>query len=130
MPQLNKGGKWVFGWVVVSKNHQIQIPQESYSEYGFQSGETVYFTRGSRRSGGFGVGRQDIFLRNERIRSRIILPEIMGENMRINIPPEINIRPGERLLAVRGSNYALGFLQFGPIYDEALNHSGIGVFVS
>lgn len=129
MPQLNKGGKWIFGWVVVGKNHQIQVPQESYNEYGFQSGETIFFTRGSRRSGGFGVGRQDILASNERIRSRIILQGNMGEKMQIIIPPEINIKPGERLLAARGSYYALGFLQFSPIYEEALKHSEIGIFV-
>ena len=57
MPQMNKGGKWVFGWCVVGTNREIQIPPEAYAEYGFQSEELVIFLHGSRRSGGFSVGR-------------------------------------------------------------------------
>ena len=43
MPQITKGGKWVFGWVVVGQNRQIVIPPEAYAEYGFQPGEAVIF---------------------------------------------------------------------------------------
>ena len=36
MPQLVKGGKWVFGWIVVGRLKKIRIPPEAYNEYGFQ----------------------------------------------------------------------------------------------
>jgi len=26
MPQLAKGGKWVFGWVVLGQNYELSIP--------------------------------------------------------------------------------------------------------
>jgi hypothetical protein len=53
MPQLTKGGKWVFGWCVVGLDGEIQIPPEAYIEYGFQPDETVVITLGSRHSGGY-----------------------------------------------------------------------------
>jgi hypothetical protein len=57
MPQLAKRGKWVFGWVVVGKQRTITIPPDAYREYGFQAGDEVIFLRGSKRSGGFSMGR-------------------------------------------------------------------------
>jgi hypothetical protein len=52
MPQLEKGSKWVFGWVVVQAGIKITVPLEAYREYGFQGGEEIVFTRGSRSSAG------------------------------------------------------------------------------
>jgi hypothetical protein len=59
MPQLEKGGKWIFGWVVVRAGKGIVVPPEAYREYSFQAGDKVAFTRGSRSSCGFGIGRAD-----------------------------------------------------------------------
>ena len=39
MSQLGKGGKWVFGWVVVRAGKKITVPPEAYSEYGFRAEE-------------------------------------------------------------------------------------------
>ena len=130
MPQLSKGGKWIFGWVVVNENRKIRIPPEAFSEYGFCSGEVVLFTHGSRTSGGFSLGRQTILLKNEKINIRSIAKGILEENMVIYLPPAIDAQPGERLLAVRGSRFALGFIQRGPIYTTALHHTDIEVFTS
>ena len=44
MPQLSKGGKWIFGWVVVDDTRKIRIPPEAFGEYGFRMGEGVLFT--------------------------------------------------------------------------------------
>jgi hypothetical protein len=44
------------------------------------------------------------------------------------LPPEVEAQAGDRLLAVRGSGYALGFLAQGPIYEEALQHPELEVF--
>jgi hypothetical protein len=46
MPQLVKGGKWVFGWCVVGPAGETQIPPEAYLEYGFQSGEKLVVIHG------------------------------------------------------------------------------------
>ena len=52
MPQLVKGGKWVFGWVVIQPDRSLPIPPAAWQEYGFTVGEEAIFIRGSRTSGG------------------------------------------------------------------------------
>lgn len=129
MPQLVKGGKWVFGWCMVGQTNDIRIPAEAYSEYGFQPGETVILIRGSQRSGGFGLGKP-AKLEHFSVKSRFIGQTIMGADERVVLPSEAGLQPGDRLLAVRGSGLALGFVQRGPIYEEALNHPEIETFVA
>jgi hypothetical protein len=126
MPQLVKGGKWVFGWVVVRPRNKITIPPEAYREYGFQVGEEILFTRGSRRSGGFGIGRADKF--PALLKKRVLAQGRMGRSAQVALPSEVEAQVGDRLLAVRGSGLALGFLAQGPIYAEALKHPELEVF--
>ena len=33
MPQVTKGGKFIFGWSVINKNLKIQLPQMAINEY-------------------------------------------------------------------------------------------------
>jgi hypothetical protein len=129
MPQLVKGGKWVFGWCVVGPTGEIQIPPEAYVEYGFQPGETVVIIRGSQCSGGVSIGRPEK-INNSPVKLRFIGEATIGVLGQVMCPTEVGIQPGERLLAVRGSNLALGFVQGGPIFEEALNHSEIETFQS
>jgi len=131
MPQMNKGGKWAFGWCVVGTNREIQIPPEAYAEYGFQSEELVIFLHGSRRSGGFSVGRLEKLARTTSpiLRRSLGQGAIWGERQVI-APKDLDIQPGERLLAVRGSGYAVLFLRHGPIFDEALKHPEIEIFTT
>lgn len=41
------------------------------------------------------------------------------------LPTALGVRPGDRLLVVRGSGRALGFVARGPIFGEALLHYGL-----
>jgi hypothetical protein len=127
MPQLAKGGKWVFGWTIVSPTGEISIPPEAYIEYGFQPGETVVFLPGSRRSRGFGIGKQEK-LAGSVLQTRLVGQAMIDPNGKVAIPVAIGVQPGERLLVVRGSGLALGFLQCGPIYEEAQKHREIETF--
>jgi hypothetical protein len=126
MPQLEKRGKWVFGWVVVQAGKKITVPPEAYREYGFQAGGEIIFTRGSRRSGGFGIGRADKL--PPLLKKRVLAQGRLGKRGQVVLPPEVEAQAGDRLLAVRGSGYALGFLAQGPIYEEALQHPELEVF--
>jgi hypothetical protein len=131
MPQLAKGGKWVFGWVVVGPRREIRIPPEAYAEYGFQAGEEVVFLAGSRKSGGFGIGRPEKLARSKiPLERRAIGRGTIGPSGIIELPPETGILPGERLLAGRGSGFALGFLRQGPILEEAGKHPELKIFSS
>ena len=53
MPQLIRGGKWVYGWSVVGMDCRIPIPEEAKEEYGLSSGAGVIVMSGSRSSRGF-----------------------------------------------------------------------------
>jgi hypothetical protein len=127
MPQFVKGGKWVFGWCVVGPNGEIRIPPAAYIEYGFQPGERVIITRGSRRSGGFGIGRAEK-LASSPIQLRFLGEAVMGADGQVLLPAMIGVQPGELLLAARGSGLALGFVQRGPIYEEARSHPEVETF--
>ena len=131
MPQLVKGGKWVFGWVVVGPKGEITIPPEAWREFGFQAGDEAIFIPGSRCSGGFGVSTPALMARVREKMAGAGFRELgrgQFEHRRVTAPPEIGIEPGGRLLMVRGSCYSLGFVAKGPIYDKALKHTNIEVF--
>jgi len=129
MPQLAKGGKWVFGWVVVGPEMEIRIPPEAYAEYGFQAGEEVVFLAGSRASGGFAIGRPERLAQSKiPLTRRAIARGRIGKDGRVRLPPETGAEPGRRLLVGRGSGLALGFLQRGSIVEEALRHPELQVF--
>ncbi|MBN2085725.1 MAG: hypothetical protein JW748_10935 [Anaerolineales bacterium] len=129
MPQLAKGGKWVFGWVVVSPRREIRIPPEAYAEYGFQAGETVMFIAGSRTSRGFSIGRPErIASAKIPLENRALGSGKIGPAGTVELPLETGITPGERLLVGRGSGLALGFIRQGPIFQEALKHPELESF--
>jgi hypothetical protein len=130
MPQLVKGGKWVFGWVIISPQKTFRIPPQAFEEYGFRAGEPVVFLRGSRRSGGFSIGQREKLVKKfSQLQSRVLAQIDVGAEGQIEVPPGISIIPGDRLLAVRGSGLALSFLNNGPIYKEALQHPEVETFL-
>jgi hypothetical protein len=129
MPQLVKGGKWIFGWVIVGSQGEIFLPPEAYQEYGFRAGEPVFFLRGSRRSGGFSIGRQEKLEQSEIPLHRCAFYQgEIGPDGQIDLPPNAGVQPGDRLLAARGSGMALGLLTRGPIYESALIHPEVESF--
>ncbi len=129
MPQLVRGGKWVFGWVVVGPQRELVIPPAAWDEYGFRAGDEVTFLAGSRRSGGFGLSHPRLLAGAAApIQARALAQGRMEEPGRVKVPAAVGVQPGDRLLAVRGSGRALGFVAHGPIYEEALKHNDIACF--
>ncbi len=127
MPQLSKGGKWVFGWVIIGEKGEIRIPHDACLEYGFEDGMRVGFTNGSRRSGGFAMGNAHALL-NSKIQTRLIAYGIIEKDQMVILPKELGAKPLENYLAVRGSGLALGFIQQGPIFEIAQEYQGIEMF--
>jgi bifunctional DNA-binding transcriptional regulator/antitoxin component of YhaV-PrlF toxin-antitoxin module len=154
MPQLVKGGKWTFGWSVVSGNGTITIPPEAFSEYDFHEGNDVVLMSGSRTSGGFGVttryrlsksklaalikelpepsragtsGERTVSSRN-----RLFYYSTINNGGTLNLPSsvlaEYGIKTGDTLLVIRGSSLALGFIIRGPIVQEAFNHPELEIY--
>ena len=146
MPQLVKGGKYVFGWSKVGESGRIVIPPEAVEEYGFCAGDEVIVMSGSRTSGGFGVSLPALLKKTrlfsaippELVHFRVHRGEILRSGRRslcwtmverggcITLPLETlrayGTEPGAHLLSVCGSYLALAFLVRGPIVEEALQH--------
>jgi bifunctional DNA-binding transcriptional regulator/antitoxin component of YhaV-PrlF toxin-antitoxin module len=154
MPQLVKGGKYVFAWSKVGKNGRIVIPDEAIQEYNFKTNNNVILMPGSKRSGGFGLTNLGL-LKNSHL--AVILeknPQLAkyqvseGGALEINgrtycwvklqddgsiiVPIETlkryGVNPGDCLLGVRGSNIAIGFPVRGPIIEEAKRHPELELF--
>jgi len=114
---------------VVGAVGEVRIPTAAFSEHGFQAGEPIIYLCGSLRSDGFSVGRQEKLGGSSipRLR-RSIGRSIIHDEGQFAVPPGTGIQPGQRLLAVRGSGYAVLFATGGPIYEEALKRSDIETF--
>ncbi len=154
MPQLVKGGKYVFGWSLVRENGRIVVPPEALEEYGFTPGSRLLLIPGSKKSGGFSLTTYGklmqtpvgIFLEDAPEFSRYLVPEgrlvvVKGKKCcwvrlkddgSVDVPPEsleqFDVHVGNRVLVVRGSQVGIGFPVRGPIIEEALNHPEIEVF--
>ena len=155
MPQLVKGGKYVFGWSLVGPGGNIRIPEEAVQEYKFLLDEKVIIMSGSRTSGGFIVARKSVM-------EQTILSEILANNPEladfkiengktilfgqrhlcwieindkgiISLPlktlEKYGVHPGDRLLSGRGSYAGVAMIVRGLIVDEALNHPELSVFI-
>ena len=125
MPRLVRGGKWVYGWVIVSPEREIPIPPQAWQDYAFAVGDAIVFLRGSQSSGGFAIARA------QRMAEafgplgagrRVLGRGVFAAQGSAALPSAVQAGPGDRLLAVRGSGLGLGFVARGPIYDEALRH--------
>ena len=154
MPQLVKGGKFVFGLSKVGPKGSIVIPPQAMSEYGFKSGDNIIIMSGSRRSGGFGLTRRSIIEKSrlsniidalpDLFNHRVAEYEIVTDNVRlfcwttiqnngyIKVPPDTlsryGISTGNLLAVVRGSHLSIGFIVKGPIMEECLRHPELQVF--
>ncbi|MFX1493567.1 MAG: hypothetical protein ACFFBZ_04730 [Promethearchaeota archaeon] len=154
MPQLVKGGKYIFGWSKVGENGKLIIPEEAYLEYKLNEDDKGILISGSKRSGGFGLSSSRL-LKNSPIGKMLEgFPELLNHQLEegklfkikeknycwitiyksgiIEIPQKtlraFNIKLNDNLLVGRGSGLALGFIAKGPIYEEAKKHPEIPYF--
>ena len=69
MPQMNKGGKFIFGKSLIRTDGTLRIPPQAMKEYHIADEGKVYLFTGSKITGGFcvtrkGQGNQRIITRN------------------------------------------------------------------
>ncbi len=154
MPQLVKGGKYIFGWSKVGENGKIIIPEEAHIEYEFNEDDKGILMSGSKRSGGFGLSSSRL-LRNSPIGKMLEgFPELINHRLEegkvikikeknfcwikiykrgiIKVPQKtllaFKVKINDNLLVGRGSGLALGFIAKGPIFEEAKKHPEIPHF--
>ncbi|KAF5059013.1 MAG: hypothetical protein KO318_02685 [Methanobacterium sp.] len=150
MPQIAKGGKFVFGWSQVGEDGCIQIPEEVMLEYQLFKEDKVMLISGSKSSGGFVVSTLNLL--NQSIMKGLIedypefedysLPEgkpvkwkgryycWAGINQQgiIKLSPEtagcFDIEENDKLLSIRGSNIGFVLAVKGPIIEAAKKYKG------
>ena len=152
MPQLVKGGKYVFGWTRINKDYSIRIPDETYDEYHFSRTDKLIILSGSKSSGGFSIITPDSMLNSKlseniirlfgyqketnsfttnkleiiKYRERLISWTSVGKERYFRLSDELifslKTNVEDRLLVGRGSGLGPAFIVKGIIYQEALKH--------
>jgi hypothetical protein len=153
MPQLVKGGKHVFGWSVVGGRGRVKIPPAALDEYAMHEREWLLCVPGSRTSGGFALVRRAVALQSplfgwldaHREFRDLLVPrgELIEHRGKVYCWLELRhggvtlpaaalkkygTEAGGKLLVVRGSGRALGFVALGPIFAAALRHAELELF--
>lgn len=150
MPQLNKGGKFVFGLSVIHPDVTIHIPPQALLEYdATRDGKIIIFT-GSKITGGFCVTTYSL-LSNSKLKHILddcpalkdgLLSE--GEFIQykgrkytwlsidkdgvIKMPQHtlsvLDLKSGMELLSIRSSDIAFTMGAKGPLLEKAHNFQG------
>ena len=155
MPQLVKGGKYVFGWTNINIDLRIRIPDETFDEYKFIETDRLIIISGSRASGGFSISspysiinskfgyniikalgyikKSDLFtvkkLKAVKHGKRWLSWTYLDKEKYFKLSDELintmDRGAGSKLLVIRGSGTGPAFITKGRIYNEALNHKNI-----
>ena len=155
MPQLVKGGKYMFAWSRVGDDGRIVVPPEALAEYRLAEGEKLILRPSSRTSKGFVLGSPrsiegtvlGIVLEDRPELGSFLTPEGQVTEYKgkpytwawlragaISVPPatleRFGVRTGDKLAVIRGSGLAVSFIVQGPIVEEAERHPELEVFES
>ena len=158
MPQLVKGGKYIFGWTRLNHDLSIRVPDEAFDEYHFKDTDKLIIMSGSKSSGGFSIAAPGSII-NSKMSEKII--QLTGYNQesgsftvyQFEIIPLgkrffswtlldkekyfklsgglinlMNLEMGHKLLVGRGSGIGPAFIAKGIIYQEAVTHRDLPEF--
>jgi len=150
MPQMNKGGKFIFGKSLVRQDLSVQIPAQAITEYDMVSEGKIYIFTGSKSTGGFCVTRKGL-LKDSKIGNILTdTPALLsyetgeGEFVKykgryycwlsisdkgiIVLPGKsaefLDIKVGTKLLSIRSSNIAFTMGAKGPLLDKSEKYRG------
>lgn len=147
MPQLRHQGKFVYGWSLIRTDNMIYFPPNVVKEYLLEKESDVILFSGSKISGGFCISKLNT-LKSSKL-SKIIENNLILENEDkigqiikykgryychlkisgggINLPQQmldvLNLKCGDKLLIIRGSNIAFDCILKGPLIEVANNSS-------
>lgn len=76
MPQMNKGGKFIFGKSLIRNDLSVHLPAQALKEYDATSEGKVYLFTGSKVTGGFCVTRKGLLAPSK-------LGRILGDNPKL-----------------------------------------------
>lgn len=150
MPQMNKGGKFIFGKSLIRDDLTIHLPTQALTEYNAASEGKVYLFTGSKATGGFCVTRKGLLepsklghiltdnpaLQNyqtaegefSKYKGRSYCWVNISENGIIRLNQQIldflNLEIGMKLLSIRSSDIAFTMGATGPLLERADNYKG------
>ena len=131
MPQMNKGGKFVFGESVIRPDGWARLPPQAAEEYRIASEGKVYLFTGSKMTGGFCVT-----LLHYKVPDGTFLPykgrsycwTAISASGEITLSEEmmafLHLKPEMRLLSVRSSDIAFTMSVKGPLLEKAAQLDG------
>lgn len=152
MPQLNKGGKYVFGWSLVGADGTVRLPPEATAEYGLLGDQSVIIFTGSRSTGGFCVTSQKLLSASKLNHILNDLPELTEERQEdlgrllpykgrsyawlplsregtVQLPQStleaLGLRRGDKLMSIRSSDIAFTMGAKGPLVEKGNRYPGL-----
>ena len=150
MPQMNKGGKFIFGKSLIRDDLSIHLPPQALTEYNALAEGRVYLFTGSKITGGFCVTRKGLLepsklghiltdnpaLQNYqtaegefvKYKGRSYCWANISENGVIQLNQQIldflNLQIGMELLSIRSSDIAFTMGATGPLLERANHYEG------
>lgn len=150
MPQMSKGGKFVFGMSIVREDGTIQLPPQAADEYRIAAEGKVYLFTGSKSTGGFCVTRRGLLEPSKLGHILAEVPDLrdyasargqflkykgrsycwtdISEDGRIVLAKDmlafLGIAPGDVLLCIRSSDIAFTMGAKGPLVEKARAYQG------
>lgn len=150
MPQLNKGGKFIFGRSLIHKDGSVQIPPQAVEEYRLTWEGRIYLFTGSKSTVGFCVTRKGLLEPSKLGHILADIPELreyaspqgtfvkykgrsygwadISETGQIVLTEPmmefLTLEPGMPLLAIRSSDIAFTMGAKGPLLEKAENYAG------
>ncbi len=150
MPQLNKGGKYVFGWSLIRPGGILQFPSMAVSEYKLNEANAVIAFTGSKSTGGFCVTTEKLLAGSKLKGILDAIPELishetdaghflpfkgrfytwlpLSSNGIVTLPKEmmsfLKLPSGHKLMSIRSSDIAFTMGAKGPLIERGLNYSG------
>jgi len=150
MPQISKGGKFIYGRSVIREDRTLRLPPQAVREYGAGSEGYGYLFTGSKVTGGFCVTRRGLLepsklghiltdlpdLRDCRTAPGALVPYKGRAYCWLPITPEgvltlpeallagLGLCVGMALLAIRSSDIAFTMGAKGPLLERAAAYPG------
>lgn len=150
MPQMNKGGKFIFGKSLIRDDLTVHLPTQALTEYNATAEGKVYLFTGSKITGGFCVTRKGLLEPSKLGHILTDNPALQnyqtaeGEfikykgrsycwiNISVNgvvqlnqqILDFLNLKIGMNLLSIRSSDIAFTMGAKGPLLEKAENYDG------
>lgn len=150
MPQMNKGGKFIFGSSVIREDGRIQLPAQAVQEYRITLEKRIYIFTGSKATGGFCVTRKGLLRPSKlghiltdtpgllnyaaprgqfiRYKGRFYCWIDITEEGQIVLTREmmdfLHLEPNMQLLSIRSSDIAFTMGAKGPLLERAEAYQG------